>query len=188
MSQHQHQEFGVEMRSAIEGQRLVGHAAVFNTVALIGGTFYEEMSRSAFDVALKTSDAIFVVNHDPEKLLGRQKSGTLKVGTDSTGLAFELELPNTTLGNDVREMVARGDLSEGSFRFVPGEVSRSTARDGKSMVTHTSIKHLRDLSLVTLPAYQGTNIQLRSLEIPDFNPSGNRSRLIRARHNLATRL
>lgn len=169
--------YEVQMRSAIEGNKLVGHAAVFGQIADIG-KHYEQLDRSAFNEALKTSDARFLLNHDPSSILGRQSSGTLRMGADSQGLAFEVDLPNTQLGNDVRELVSRGDLREGSFGFIPGEDQWTRAEDGKQMRTHTNIKQLLDASLVTYPAYEGTSIQLRSLEI---KPASNRSRLVRAR-------
>lgn len=174
------QRFNVEIRSAIEGSKLSGHAAIFEQVALIGGSYYEQLSRSAFDEVLKTSDARFLVNHDPSMILGRQGSGTLRMAADSTGLAFEVDLPNTSLGNDIRELVARGDLNEGSFGFIPGAIERSTAPDGKQMRTHTQIRELLDASLVTYPAYDGTSIYLRSIDIKPVSTSS-RSRLLRAR-------
>jgi HK97 family phage prohead protease len=177
--------YGIEVRSAIEGKKLIGHAAVFNQVAQIRNQ-YERLADSAFDEALKTSDAVFLFNHDYSAVLGRQKSGTLRIGTDSTGLAFEADLPNTQLGNDIRELVSRGDLYQGSFGFIPGDVRQERASDGKLIETHVSIKRLMDLSLVTNPAYEGTDIRLRSMEIPvvDF-AQRNRSRLIKIRAKVA---
>lgn len=170
--------FSVEIRSAIEGNKLVGHAAVFGKAARIGGA-YEQLARSAFDEALKTSDARFLVNHDPSQLLGRQSSGTLKLSTDDAGLAFEVDLPNTQLGNDIRELVARGDMNEGSFGFIPGEDTWERAADGMQIRTHTSIQRLLDASLVTYPAYDGTSAELRALTIQ--RAPNTRARLIRAR-------
>src|ERR1035437_247656 len=172
--------FFVEMRSAIDGNHLVGHAAVFDQIANLGRAGYEQISRSAFDNALQTSDCFFLFNHDPNMILGRQSSGTLQLTTDNEGLAFRCELPDTQLGNDIRTLVSRGDLSGGSFGFVAGEDKITRAADGGQMRTHTNIKSLLDCSLVTYPAYEGTNIALRSMVIvPTVNVQ---TQLLLARH------
>lgn len=174
----------MELRAEVSGNVLVGHAAVFGQSAEVRGG-YERLARTAFDEALKTSDARFLLNHDPSALLGRQGSGTLRLSTDNKGLLFEVDLPDTQLGRDVRTLVGRGDLNAGSFGFIPGTDKFTTATDGKQIRTHTSIKSLLDASLVTYPAYSGTDAQLRNMNIETRPPSG-RSQLIRARAQLLT--
>jgi HK97 family phage prohead protease len=145
------QIFFVECRSEVTGNKLVGHAAVFGQYAELPGHL-ETLHRSAFDNALAdpTTDVRALFNHDPNKLLGRQSSGTLRLSVDSTGLAFELDLPDTTDGRDVRELAARGDLSGASFGFVPGQ-DEWTTKDGRQLRTHTSVAQLRDISPVSFP-------------------------------------
>lgn len=179
--------FTVELRNAgLKGNTLVGHAAVFGQIADLP-QHYEQLDRHAFDEALKTSDARFLVDHNPSQLLGRQSSGTLRLSTDDEGLAFEVDLPDTQLGRDIRELVRRGDLSGASFGFIPGTDSWSMAKDGRQMRTHTSVAKLLDASVVTFPAYDGATVALRSLTIPSRPPSSGRSRLIKARHALLRR-
>lgn len=172
--------FGVELRAEVSGDTLRGHAAVFGQMARLPG-HYEQLAPTAFRSALADPDtdvrALF--NHDPNLLLGRQRAGTLKVGTDSQGLEFEIpKLPNTTAGRDVREMVDRGDVTGASFGFIPGEDDWDRAPDGLQRRTHTSVRVLVDVSPVTFPAYSGASTQLRhmSFDLPD-----GRSQLIRAR-------
>ncbi|EIQ76315.1 prohead protease, partial [Shigella flexneri 1235-66] len=50
-------------------------------------------------------------------LLGRTRSGTLKLEEDETGLRFELTPPDPSTGRDVIELVKRGDISGMSFGF-----------------------------------------------------------------------
>jgi HK97 family phage prohead protease len=98
-----------EIRAA--GRKLAGYAAVFNTPADIGGNFTEIVRPSAFRATLAArSDVLALVDHDPSKLLGRTASGTLRLGEDSRGLSFELDVPATQLGNDLLLMCERGDL------------------------------------------------------------------------------
>ncbi len=172
--------FGVELRAEVRDGVLFGHAAVFGQTAVLPG-HYEMLARSAFDDVLAddATDVRALLNHDPSLLLGRQGAGTLRVATDSTGLAFSVDLPDTSTGRDVRALLERGDLTGASFGFVPGEDSFSRAPDGKQIRTHTSVSALLDVSVVTFPAYGGASASLRHVQ---FGPPNRvRSQVIRAR-------
>lgn len=172
--------FGVELRAEVTGRTLHGHAAVFGAVAKLPG-HYETFERSAFDAVLKNQDRDIVAlfDHDTAKLLGRQSSGTLRVGVDSTGLPFEIDLPDTQIGNDVRALAERGDITGASIGFIPGADEWDVAQDGIRLRRHTSIAMLRDISPVTIPAYRETDVELRNYEFD--RPNRRRSQLIRAR-------
>ncbi len=176
------QRFGVELRAALEGNRLTGYASVFGQTAEIG-SHWERLARGAFDHALEEggADPRFLLNHDPSRLLGRRSSGTLRVETDAHGLAFEVDLPETADGETVRVLTRRGDLDGGSFGFIPGEDEWTRAPDGRQLRTHTSVADLLDLSVVTYPAFEGTAVALRAIALEARRPTG-RTRLIRARH------
>ena len=157
---------------------------MFGTLAKIRGG-YEAVERSAIDAVLDRSDVRALVNHDPAKVLARQRAGTLKLATDESGLYFEIpNLPDTSYARDLRESVARGDIDGASFGFVPGKVRRSTAPDGRQVRTHTELGALMDVSPATFPAYEGTDLALRAMT---FDPPDPRSQLIRLRHRLLTR-
>lgn len=176
-----------ELRSAdVSGDTLAGHAAVFGQTAQIRGG-YEAVAPEAFDAVLKRGDDVVALrDHDPALLLGRLSSGTLRVRTDDVGLAFEVDLPDTAYARDVRELVRRGDLRGASFGFVPGTDVLGHAPDGKQLRTHTSVARLLDVSVVALPAYEGTDVVLRSLT---FGPPAldRRTQMILARHRARTR-
>ena len=169
-----------ELRAAeVTGNMLAGHAAVFGQTAQIRGG-YEAIAPGAFDEVLARGDDVVALrDHNPELLLGRTKSGTLRLGVDEDGLAFEVDLPDTAYARDVRELVARGDLNGASFGFLPGRDELGTAPDGRQLRTHTSVKRLLDVSVVAMPAYDGTSVTLRHLTFP---APDRRSQLIRARH------
>lgn len=171
-----------EFRAEVTGDRLEGHAAVFGQVAQIRGG-YEAIAPGAFDAVLgRGDDVVALRDHNPTMLLGRTAAGTLTVGTDADGLTFEIpKLPNTTYANDLRELVARGDLRGASFGFLPGRDEVGTAKDGRQMRTHTSVARLLDVSVVTLPAYDGTDVTLRHVTF-DAPPPDRRTQLILARH------
>ncbi|MFC0628548.1 HK97 family phage prohead protease [Kribbella deserti] len=173
--------YSVLCRSSLDGDTLVGHAAVFGQVAQVPGG-YEQLSPSAFDEVLKRadSDVTSLWNHDPQYLLGRQAAGTLRLKVDEEGLSFENDLPDTSYANDLRKLLARGDITGASFGFIP-DLDKSTwtrAKDGSQIHTINALKFLRDVSPVTFPAYSGAGVALRSL---DLGQASGRSQLVRAR-------
>lgn len=146
-----------------EAIRVSGYAAVFGEETNIGGMFTEVIDKGAFTNALsRQDDVVFLVNHDGLPL-ARTRSGTLKLTEDERGLYMETELDGSD--PDVRAIVPkmkRGDLDKMSFAFVPkrqewddsGEIPKRTIQD----------LELHDVAIVTTPAYDGTEIGLRSLE------------------------
>lgn len=105
--------------------KIVGYAAVFNTRSdLLGGFFVELIAPGAFDEVL-TQDTRGLFNHDPNYLLGRTTSGTLRLSVDARGLAYEIDTPDTlTIRDLVVAPIARGDMSGSSFamRVAPGAI------------------------------------------------------------------
>ena len=168
----------VEFRAALDGNRLAGHAAVFGVFADLPG-HYEALARTAFDETLAAgTDVKALVNHNPSLVLGSTKGKTLRLEVDDTGLAFEVDLPNTTYANDLRELVSRNDVTAMSFGFLPGLDEWGRAPDGKQVRTHTSVRQLLDVSPVAFPAYEGTDVSLRSRTFPAITA---RAQLIRLR-------
>jgi HK97 family phage prohead protease len=172
--------FHAELRAAsVDGGTLAGHAAVFGQVAQIRGG-WEAIGPKAFDAVLaRRDDVVALRDHDPALLLGRTASGTLRLAADDDGLAFEVDLPDTAYARDVAELVRRGDLAGASFGFLPGTDEYGPGPDGRQLRTHTSVKRLLDVSVVAMPAYDGTSVTLRAYEPPVLS---NRTRLILARH------
>lgn len=177
--------YRVETRAEVAGNRLRGYAAVYGPMARIGNT-WESIAPGAFDEALKRDDVVALVNHDPSQLLGRSAAGTLRLGSDSHGLEFEVDLPATAAGDAVREYVSRGDMNGASFGFLPGEDRMSVAKDGRQHRTHTRVERLVDVSVVTLPAYDATEVALRSVTFPTNDWRHYRDRLVRLRMALLT--
>lgn len=169
-----------ELRAEITGDRLAGHAAVFDQLADLPG-HYEALATGAFDAVLADddTDARALVDHQTHMVLGRQSAGTLRLSVDKRGLAFEVDLPETSYARDLRALVDRGDITGASFGFVPGDDEWSKAPDGRALRTHTRVARLFDVSPVTFPAYQGAGVALRKITFG--RAAVVRSQLIRAR-------
>ncbi|MEM1142734.1 MAG: HK97 family phage prohead protease [Pseudomonadota bacterium] len=149
---------------ADEGQqiRVGGYAAVFNERAEIGGYFIEVFAPGAFREALERDDVVFLANHDGLPM-ARTSSGTLTLGEDDRGLSIATELdPDDP---DVRAIVPkmrRGDLDKMSIAFI---AEREEWDETGDIPVRTVLQAgLRDVSIVTRPAYDSTEIGLRSLD------------------------
>jgi HK97 family phage prohead protease len=150
-------------QAAVSGRTLIGYAAVFNSRTEIGPDIFEEVMPGAFTDALKQDDVRLTVNHDPSQLLARTGSRTLQLAQDAHGLRIMAELPDTQLGADVRELVARGDLTGMSFRFVtpPTQQTWTSLPDGSELRTLQALR-LIDVTVATFPAYPDTAVALRT--------------------------
>lgn len=153
-----------EIRADDSGITVSGYAAVFNQEADIGGWFREIIEPGAFAEAIGRDDVVFLINHDGLPLArSRAGSGTLTLIEDSHGLKIETKL----LANDpdVQSIVPkmqRGDLDKMSFAFLPQVQEWDETQDPP--LRRIKKLQLFDVSIVTTPAYDGTDIGLRSLE------------------------
>lgn len=150
----------VEIRAEVAGNKLRGHASVFNQETRLGD-FYEVVLPSFFDRALREKQDTVLQAEHAGLPLARTSSGTLKLSKDSTGLAFEADLADTSTGRDVRTLVERGDLASMSFGFTVAEDAWSLRKDGAQLRALVEAERLFDVSVVTFPAYAGTDVALR---------------------------
>jgi uncharacterized protein len=146
------------------GRTVHGYAALYNTVSEDLGGFREQLAPRAF-AATVNDDVRALLNHDPNEVLGRTKAGTLRLFDEEQGLRFELDLPDSPLGENVREAVRRGDLDGASFRFEVGEEDWQG-----DLRTIRTVKALRDVTLATYPAYSASSIELRTKPEPKEEP------------------
>jgi uncharacterized protein len=154
----------VEIREDDNGLiKVSGYAAVFDSETDIGGMYREKISRGAFKDAIGRDDVVFLINHEGLPM-ARTRSGTLKLSEDDHGLLMETELDASD--PDVKSIIPkmkRGDLDKMSFAFIP-EV-QEWDDSGDIPVRTINSASLFDVSIVTFPAYNDTEIGLRSLQM-----------------------
>lgn len=162
----------IEIRAADndEGKMIIeGYAAVFDQEAMIGDEergFIEVIDKKAFDKC-NMKDVAMKYNHkDDHLILARTKNKSLHLSVDEKGLKIRAELVDTTSNKDIYKMIRSGLLDKMSFAFTVNdeEVSR---RGNTPLRRITEIDYIYDVSVVDTPAYEGTSIYARSLELVD---------------------
>jgi len=156
--------FTGELRAEGDGNTFVGYAAVFNSPSE-PLPFVERILPGAFSKTLRERkrDIRLYVNHDSNLVLASRRSGTLRLSEDDRGLRVEADLPDTTAGRDIRELMRTGVVDKMSFGFQVDRRGDSWSDDGTERVL--SSVRLFEVSVVTgFPAYDATMATVRSLE------------------------
>lgn len=149
-----------------DNRKLKGYAIVFGSMSQDLGGFREIISPEAVDRTLAAgTDVRALVDHDSAKVIGRTRSGTLMLRKDSHGLAVTIE-PDTEISyaRDIVRAVQRGDIDGMSFAF--RAIEDSWNYDGDLPLRTVHDMRMSEISIVTWPAYQATDIQvaMRSLQ------------------------
>ena len=146
----------------VEGHTLSGVAHTYGTVTadsrkrrFAAGAFTRSIAAGGVLSFAWHSDSISNVS-----LLGSQKAGTLRLSDGADGLGFELDLPETSYGNDLRALAARGEPIGMSFTIAQGG---KAVRSKDGITTYTDVR-LLSVDPVALPAFEGTDVILNSAD------------------------
>ena len=165
-------DFSIEHRKDEDGGKMIieGYAAVYDDETLIGDEewgFYESIERGAFDGA-NMKDVPLKYNHsDAVPILARTRNKSLELKTDDKGLFIHAELLDTQDNIDMYKRIKAGLIDKMSFAFT---VKKEGETWEKGKTPKRSIKkfdRIFDVSVVDVPAYEGTSIYARSLELAD---------------------
>lgn len=152
-----------ELRASSPG-RLTGYVARFDSETRIGD-FAEVIRAGAFRTSLSDGrNIVALADHDRRALLGSTASGTLQLREDAQGLAFELRLPDTSVGRDVAVLVESGLIRGASFGFmVPPGGDTWVGRSDGSMLRELRQVELHEVTVTAQPAYPDTAVAKRSM-------------------------
>lgn len=125
----------------------------------------EQVAPGAFDEA-DMDDVIMQYNHEG-RVFARTRNNTLSLSSDEHGLLIEADLGGTEIGRQLYDEIDGGYTDRMSFGFTvdADEVSeeREKGRQTIYLRTITRIGKLYDVSAVSIPANDGTEISARSL-------------------------
>ena len=163
-----------DLRAIDEGAGSVpvrGYAARFKELSDDLGGYREIISPGAFDDVLAdpNTDVRALINHEGVPLArykGGRDENTLELSIDDEGLrySFDLNLSHPE-SRSLAAAMSRGDIDQSSFRFQARDGSKFSEQEGGLVRDVFRLSSLRDVSVVTFPAYPTTSAEVkRSLE------------------------
>ena len=149
-----------QTRSEEDKKVIEGYFIVCNSETELFPGAFEEVAPGSLDNTLD-NDVRALVNHDANLVLGRTKNKTLELRVDEKGLWASVEV-NENDGDalNVYERLKRGDVDQCSFGFKILKEDEEIRDDGTIKVTIREME-LREVSIVTFPAYGETSVQAR---------------------------
>ena len=154
-----------EVRAEGDGMTFTGYASVFNSPSEDLGGFIEYVAPGAFKRSLQSRNEVKLLwNHDAGEPLASLRGGSMSLTEDEIGLKVSAQLPNTTRGRDVAELLRTNVINEMSFGF--NVIKDTWSRDGQTR-TLESVR-LFEVSVVSFGAYKATTASVRSQ--PTINP------------------
>lgn len=153
-----------------DNKTIYGKAISFETLSVDLGGFRETIKRGAITQELIDNSDIFArTNHDNDYILARSKNGkgSLSLELRNDGLYFSFELPNTEKGNELREHIKRGEITQCSFAFnAAKEPNAEVWRNENGIIYRDIYKigYLGDVAPVYNPAYEETYVSMRAKE------------------------
>lgn len=149
-----------------------GYATSFDTEYELGHTdnyrVLEVMAKNAFDET-DMSDTIFQYNHEG-RVLARVSNNTLTLSVDEHGLKVTADLSGTQEGRSLYEDIKGGYVTKMSIGFTVKSHEEKMVEDKDAeyrytyVDTITGVERLFDVSAVSIPANEDTEISARSKE------------------------
>lgn len=153
--------------------KLVGHPIVYNSPTDIGGMFREVVMPGALDDA-DLKDVPLLVNHNDNMIpvaRSRRNNGnsTMRLIPDANGLGFEasLDITRNATAAELYSAVERGDIDGMSFAFLIDKERWEGLDTDYPTRFIDKFSLIREISAVTFPAYNTTDINARSKDALD---------------------
>lgn len=145
-----------------------GRPIVFNSVADIG-LFDEVIMPGALDETDLT-DVRLCLNHDTSYVYARSRrnnpNSTMRLMPDASGMTIEadLDIEGSPAARDLYSAITRNDLDKMSFMFSVADDEWENLDSDHPLRRIKKIRSVVEVSAVTFPAYNSTDIYTRSKE------------------------
>lgn len=170
MKELEQRAFNFEIRAEQSeelGNIITGRPIVYNSKTNMG--CYDEIIAQGALTNTDLTDVRFLVNHDISKIpLARSRrnngNSTMLLSTDNDGMFIRvtLDTENNSEARALYSAVQRGDISGMSFMFSIDEEEWTDLESDHPTRTITDIGTVVEVSAVTFPAYDSTEIEARS--------------------------
>lgn len=147
-----------------------GKAISFNSPTVLfsdkDSEYREVITPEAINETTSMDDVVFLYDHEG-RVLARTTNGTLEVSKQEDGVYIKADLSLTKAGRDLYEEIKVGLVTKMSFGFmVDDDKYDNLSEDGKDVIVRTvkSFSRIVDVSAVSIPAYNSTEISVRNFE------------------------
>lgn len=164
--------FEVRAEETEQGNIITGRPIVYSSRTNLG--WFDEIIEPGALNNTDLTDVRFLVNHDTSKIpLARSRrnngNSTMQLTVDNNGMAINvaLDTENNAEARALYSAVQRGDITGMSFMFGVND------EEWENLESDHPTRHIRDISsvvevsAVTFPAYESTEINARSKEALD---------------------
>jgi HK97 family phage prohead protease len=159
--------------AAVEGQpekiaTLSGYAIVWDVLS---------SDRGGFKVRLLPGSATFATpthalyHHDYTHVIGSTANGTLRLYPDETGVRVEIDLPDTTSGRDVEELVEGRYVTGMSFAMI-GTPDASEVTEAGQTILNVAKFDCDEVTVTAIPAFTATSIDVKEDDVPEDAAAG----------------
>ena len=164
--------FEVRAEETEQGNIITGRPIVYNSRTDLG--YYDEIIKPGALNKTNLTDVRFLVNHDTSKIpLARSRrnngNSTMQLTVDNAGMGIRviLDTENNSEARALYSAVQRGDISGMSFMFGIDDEEWENLESDHPTRYIKSISTVVEVSAVTFPAYESTEINARSKEALD---------------------
>lgn len=154
------------------GDHITGRPIVYDSKTDLG-YFDEVIERGALDKT-NLKDVRFLVNHNTDMIpLARSRNNNenstmqLEVDNDGMGIRVNLDTENNSEARNLYSAIKRGDITGMSFMFTIDDEEWSDLETDHPTRTIRKIGQVFEVSAVTFPAYESTEISARDKEALD---------------------
>lgn len=148
---------------------ITGRPIVYDSKTDLG--FFDEVIERGALIGTNLRDVRFLVNHDVSRIpLARSRNNnansTMQLTVDDQGLAIRvnLDVKNNSEARNLYSAIERGDITGMSFMFAVDDEEWTDLESDHPTRHIRKISNVVEVSAVTFPAYEDTEISVRNKE------------------------
>jgi HK97 family phage prohead protease len=132
---------------------LVGYAIVFGVTSSDRGGYVVRFKPGS---AVPADEVQALYCHDNSKIVGTTANGTLRLSPDQYGVKVEIDVPDTTTGRDVAELVINKYVRGMSFGLIDGDYTE-VSENGQTIREFSRFIY-DEVTITPIPAFVQTSI------------------------------
>jgi HK97 family phage prohead protease len=134
-----------------------GYALVWNVLSDDRGGYKVRLLPGS---AKFTTPTLALYQHDFRDVIGNTENGTLRLTPDDYGVKVEIDLPDTTTGRDVAELVSKGYVRGMSFSMVSAPKGETSRENGETILNAEAFE-VDEVTVTAIPSFSSTSVEIK---------------------------